>query len=1168
MTQEERWNKRYDEVVTYMNRYHRNPSKHRIEDHLMLNWMKHQRKLMNRGDLSPDRVERFRALMAKGERYKRENQWVEIDADVIIEDALRGYQQKVLERLNEMWQENRSVMVQMPTGTGKTHLMAAAIKQFLDKTVDEGVLVVAHRRELIEQISEKLKEYEILHKVIEKDSTGITGKTRVAVTSIQKLSRPMSDGRSKMEDVPFSPSLVVVDEAHHALARTYKMLWDWWPKAKFLGLTATPCRLSGEPFTDLFDALLQSWPMKRFIREGWLSDMDYVSVKSNSISVQKVASLDKRGTDGDFQTKQVANVMDRPESIAHLYKSYKQFADGKRGIVYAINRLHGQHIMEYYRGQGVSCAWLEAQTPAKERKQTVEDYRNGLIDVCVSCDILGEGVDFPAVEFIQLARPTLSLSKYLQQIGRGMRKYQGKDIVTILDQVGLYLIFGLPTSDWDWAAMFRGEKKGKGVLPKIKGGWTWSEQEDKLLVNEDMFRIDMDADLQSASVEGTDRGVTDGNVNVYSLDEWYDEQDYGRLTVFRKNAAYGIRRDGEVVCEPRYVDVRKSYLGEAYPLMALLPRAETGNGQTWTVIDSDGNDLNARMEGEIISEKDGLIEYRRAEWGRFVTSYWDARHNLYYMNAGMKTMGGLPFIYSQQDGLYWMRGDEATRRCYERPRVLYNDNVTIVDNDLYVKGDELKRYDIVGYCDNVILVRAEYGSGLLQVWNDGTEGERTEKAPKGMSNIPNLRLLNLHKFGKWENGTSAGSPRDYQKKTLEAIDRAMCRNNRIVVQMPTGMGKNYIAMRELLDNCKKRKISHDTYYIPDVLTVVHRREWVATTAERIRQHDISLKEYKPGWFGLEHIYVISADQTEEFIKRHEAFDPEYIIIDEAHLVTQKTYAAIGKKWPNAKVLGLTATPCGADGQALKGFFTKMLQPPDLKYFIDRGLLKEVVTKEVPCQPTNVKGLYAACQKLAQGKQGVVFADSTDLAQKIAACYTEQGVSSSVSGFDMEAQQRERILDDYRMGKIRVLVTTDYFSQGGRCPFADFIQLARTTDSLTEYLHQVECGMKAEETADDDAGGKSGASQKILVIDHVGLIRKFGKPTEKRDWERLFAEGTKPEGETAMLRRKKNADKTKRARVSKRVEPTKALPALTKWQRRMERLREDMSVGQPSAGKVQ
>ena len=232
------------------------------------------------------------------------------------------------------------------------------------------------------------------------------------------------------------------------------------------------------------------------------------------------------------------------------------------------------------------------------------------------------------------------------------------------------------------------------------------------------------------------------------------------------------------------------------------------------------------------------------------------------------------------------------------------------------------------------------------------------------------------------------------------------------------------------------------------------------------------------------------------------------------------------------------------------------------------MMKEVLTKEAPCQPTNVQGLLAVYKKQALGKQGVVFASSEVLALKIAACYTEQGVSSSVIGFDMEAQQRERLLDDYRIGRIRVLVTTDYFSQGGRCPFADFIQLARTTDSLTEYLHQVECAMKAEETADDDADGKSGVRQKLLVIDHMGLMRQFGKPSEKRDWERLFADGTKPAEEVPMLRRKKKADgNMKRIKPVMRVETAKPLPVQTKWQQRMERLRGDLSVGQPPAGKV-
>ena len=147
--------------------------------------------------------------------------------------------------------------------------------------------------------------------------------------------------------------LPIARKAHHAVAETYRMLWERWPKARFLGLTATPCRLNGAPFTDLFDTLLQSWSIREFIQKGWLSDLDYVSVRSDSIAVRKVASLNKRGADGDYQTKQAALVLDTEESIEHLYRSYKEFADGKKGIVYAINRDHARHIAEYT--QSVDC---------------------------------------------------------------------------------------------------------------------------------------------------------------------------------------------------------------------------------------------------------------------------------------------------------------------------------------------------------------------------------------------------------------------------------------------------------------------------------------------------------------------------------------------------------------------------------------------------------------------------------------------------------------------------------------------------------------------------------------------------------------------------------------------------------------------------------------------
>ena len=193
---------------------------------------------------------------------------------------LRDYQINICSRVCEAFGQHRSVMVQMPTGTGKTVVLAELVKRSLMK--DEGlrILIVAHRRELIEQIKATVKRMGlnadnqsslINNQNINSSQSSLINNQTITVESIQTISR-------RIATTEFSPSLVVIDEAHHALAKTYKMMWDAWPNAKFLGLTATPCRLNGKGFTDLFDVLVQSEDIPTFIKEKWLSTYEcYVS---------------------------------------------------------------------------------------------------------------------------------------------------------------------------------------------------------------------------------------------------------------------------------------------------------------------------------------------------------------------------------------------------------------------------------------------------------------------------------------------------------------------------------------------------------------------------------------------------------------------------------------------------------------------------------------------------------------------------------------------------------------------------------------------------------------------------------------------------------------------------------------------------------------------------
>ena len=364
---------------------------------------------------------------------------------------LRDYQIEICEKVNGAFEAHRSVMMQMPTGTGKTVVLASLVKQYLNRDADCSVLIVAHRIELIEQTGTFLNHFGIDYGVIAGGKRPAVLK-RVMVASVQTLSKNL--------DIDLSPSLVVIDEAHHALAKTYQMLWAAWPEAKFLGLTATPYRMSGDGFTDLFEVLVDSWSVKQFIADGWLSPYDYYSIRPDSEEQQEIDSLRKRGADGDFQMKELREKLDVRPSIERLFESFERFAFDKKGIIYAIDIAHAEHIAEFYRLQGVKAVAISSKTPAKERAEVIRTFKDeNRIQILVSVDLFSEGFDCPDVEFIQMARPTLSLAKYLQMVGRGLRPCHGKQCCTIIDNVGLYRTFGLPSVDRDWGAFFLGNEE-------------------------------------------------------------------------------------------------------------------------------------------------------------------------------------------------------------------------------------------------------------------------------------------------------------------------------------------------------------------------------------------------------------------------------------------------------------------------------------------------------------------------------------------------------------------------------------------------------------------------------------------------------------------------------------------------------------------------------------
>ena len=347
-----------------------------------------------------------------------------------------------------------SVMLQMPTGTGKTYLFTSLINDIL-RTYKQAhkeikILVVAHRTELLDQISATLTRFGIPHGFIQGSREQYLWR-RVQVGSIMSLLTEKNYNNVCRQRFDY----IIVDEAHHSLADTYRKLFELFPEAKKLGVTATPWRLNHETFLSLYQCLITSPQISWFISNGLLADFDYVSIRPDS-EVQRLVDNSEVSSIGDFSNTDLENTFNNQRIRSKLYESYQQFANGRKGIIYAINKRHAAKIAELYCSHGIKAVAIDCDTPKEERQDLISAFKSGDITILVNVDIFTEGFDCPDVNFIQLARPTKSLALYLQQVGRGLRIVKGKDKTIILDNVGLYNYFGLPDANRKWQYHFNG----------------------------------------------------------------------------------------------------------------------------------------------------------------------------------------------------------------------------------------------------------------------------------------------------------------------------------------------------------------------------------------------------------------------------------------------------------------------------------------------------------------------------------------------------------------------------------------------------------------------------------------------------------------------------------------------------------------------------------------
>ena len=351
---------------------------------------------------------------------------------------LRPYQIDVIDEFERtVAAGSRQVLCVAPTGSGKTIIGAAIIKQFVAKW--QNVMVLAHRREIISQTSEKLTAHGIRHGIIQ---AGISPRPmeRVQVASIQTLwSRAM---RSDVMDLP-PADLLVIDEGHHCPAQTYRKIIEAYPDAILLGLTATPCRGDGRGLGGIFETILECPQVAELIKGAYLvKTRTYAPIDPDLRGVKVQA--------GDFVESQLAERMDRPKLVGDIVTHWHKYGEHRRTVAFACSVGHSIHIRDEFLKSGVHAAHIDGNTPMVERDDILAKLGSGEIDLVTNCMVLTEGWDMPEIGCCILARPTKKMGLYRQMVGRVLRPAANKPDAIILDHSGAVFRHGFAEDHVEW----------------------------------------------------------------------------------------------------------------------------------------------------------------------------------------------------------------------------------------------------------------------------------------------------------------------------------------------------------------------------------------------------------------------------------------------------------------------------------------------------------------------------------------------------------------------------------------------------------------------------------------------------------------------------------------------------------------------------------------------
>lgn len=354
---------------------------------------------------------------------------------------LRTYQHDVIEALRAELPHHRRILAVMPTGSGKTHTFCTIAQ--LSTNRNHNVLILVHRKELIEQTSARLSAMGVPHGVI---APGFpVTHAQVQVASIHAAARRLSS-------FPWSPNLVIVDEAHHCAARSWQQVLLGYPNAHIVGWTATPQRLDGKGLSDSFDHLIEGPSVRRLIDLGHLADYKLYAPPVGA----DLSGLAKRA--GDYRTEEIEERMCTQQVLYSAVENFKKYAADRRAIAFCTSIRHAELTLQSFTAAGVAAATVDGSLSAADRTDRLDQFRSSAVQVLISVDLISEGFDVPACDCAILLRPTASLSLYLQQVGRALRP-SGREAL-ILDCAGNSQTHGFPCDSRAWSL--------QGIAPKSR----------------------------------------------------------------------------------------------------------------------------------------------------------------------------------------------------------------------------------------------------------------------------------------------------------------------------------------------------------------------------------------------------------------------------------------------------------------------------------------------------------------------------------------------------------------------------------------------------------------------------------------------------------------------------------------------------------------------------